>query len=83
MKLKNSKFSFILFLSLAIMVLSPVTANAASAIPIAPVQVNKDSEEISPRAEDIRWVYKTIGTQTYRRRFNYTRNVWIGNWEPC
>lgn len=83
MKLKNNKLSFILFLSLAIMVLSPVTANAASAIPIAPVQVNKDSEEISPRAEDIRWVYKTIGTQTYRRRFNYTRNVWIGNWEPC
>lgn len=80
MKTKNRKNFFVLFLSLAIIFFSPITANASI---ISSTSINLPSSEISPCSEDIRWVYQKIGNQLYRRQFNYTRNVWIGNWEPC
>ena len=39
-------------------------------------------EDISPYADDIRWVYKTINGVVYRRKYNYTKQVWLGDWEP-
>lgn len=38
-------------------------------------------DTISPYADDIRWVYKTVDGVLYRRKYNYTKQVWIGDWE--
>lgn len=42
-----------------------------------------ETDEITPKADDIRWVYKTgADGNLYRRRFNYTKNVWYdARWE--
>lgn len=33
------------------------------------------------REDIIRWRYKTINGSLYRRKYNYTKKIWIGNWE--
>ena len=38
---------------------------------------------ISMRADIIDWRYKTVDGWIYRRLYNYSRGVWIGEWEPC
>ncbi len=38
--------------------------------------------EINPRADIIGWRYKIINNYLYRRKYNYTKRKWIGNWEP-
>ena len=37
--------------------------------------------EINPRADIIKWRYKIVNNQLYRRKYNYTKHVWIGHWE--
>lgn len=37
--------------------------------------------EIQPKADIIGWRYKTIDNKLYRRQYNYTKQMWIGNWE--
>lgn len=38
-------------------------------------------DEVSPYAHDIRWRYKTENGKLYGRKFNYTTNKWVGQWE--
>lgn len=40
-----------------------------------------DDQEVSTRADIIKWRYKTINGYLYRRKYNYSKHVWIGNWE--
>lgn len=70
---KSKKIIMILFLSLSTCLLPPMTS-CAKALPTI---------SISPRKDDIRWVYKEIGGTLYRRQYNFTKNVWIGDWEPA
>ena len=37
--------------------------------------------EIQPKADIIGWRYKTIYKKLSRRQYNYTKQMWIGNWE--
>jgi hypothetical protein len=46
------------------------------------IETNEDNPEINPRADIIKWRYKTINGHIYRRKYNYTKQIWIGNWEP-
>lgn len=46
---------------------------------IAVSQENNDT--ITPRSDAIIWRYKTIGSNTYRRKYNATKKQWIGDWE--
>ncbi len=39
-------------------------------------------EQISPRTDNVVWIYKTINEKQYRRLYNKSQNKWIGNWEP-
>ena len=50
----------------------PFTAFANSSSPLVTA--------INPKAEDIRWVYKTIGNTLYKRLYNFTKDEWIGDW---
>jgi hypothetical protein len=34
-------------------------------------------------ADVIVWKYKSINGHVYRRRYNSTKRVWIGEWELC
>lgn len=35
------------------------------------------------RTDDIRWRYKMINGELYKRKYNYTTNQWIGKWEKA
>lgn len=42
--------------------------------------ISATSSEISPRAYDYGWKYKVVNGVLYKRLYNYTLGVWIGNW---
>lgn len=74
-KNKVKKIAITLSLSLLIGTMIPVTSFAKLSDTVA--------ETIVPKKDDIRWVYKRVGNTLYRRLFNFTTNVWIGDWEPA
>lgn len=39
------------------------------------------SKEIVPYADIVGWRYKTVDGDLYRRLYNYSKEVWIGEWE--
>jgi hypothetical protein len=38
---------------------------------------------IVPYSDIIDWRYKTIGDSLYRRQYNYSKQIWLGEWELC
>ena len=38
---------------------------------------------ITPLADIIDWRYMVIDGKLYRRRYNYSKQQWIGEWELC
>lgn len=36
---------------------------------------------VEPRADIIEWRYKTENGKLYRRKFNYSKNEWVGDWQ--
>lgn len=38
---------------------------------------------ISTYADIIEWRYKTVNGVLYKRKFNYSKNKWIGSWQRC
>lgn len=61
------------------------TLLTVSFIPVCAEPLNHNAisqeNEISPHADIIEWRYKTINGKLYRRQYNYTKQMWIGNWE--
>ena len=45
------------------------------------IETSTEEPEINPRADIIKWRYKTVNGELYRRKYNYTRHIWIGHWE--
>lgn len=45
--------------------------------------VSARTSEVSPCADVTEWRYKYINGVLHRRLYNCTKNVWIGDWEPC
>ncbi len=45
--------------------------------------INSTENIIVPFADIIEWRYKSIDGKLYRRQYNYSKQVWIGQWEPC
>ncbi len=81
---KNKKLLFSIALSLLLFTNMPCLAEAATPAesPVSVTALAKGSG-IVPYADNIKWVYKTVGNHIYRRQYNYTKNVWIGDWELC
>lgn len=42
-----------------------------------------EENSIMPCADIIKWRYKTVNGVLYKRKFNYSKNEWIGNWQRC
>lgn len=42
--------------------------------------ISATSSEISPRAYGYAWKYKIVDGVLYKRLYNYTFGVWIGDW---
>lgn len=80
MKNKMLMLSSILFLLSSAAAFTEDAYTDTSLIPsIAVSQENNDT--ITPRSDVIIWHYKTIGSNTYRRKYNTTKKRWIGDWE--
>ncbi|MCI5597199.1 MAG: hypothetical protein MR380_10920 [Lachnospiraceae bacterium] len=58
--------------------LSASTVQSNSNAPSSLTVIEK--EEIQPKADDIRWRYKTIDGKLYKRLYNYSTKTWIGDW---
>ena len=45
------------------------------------LETSTEEPEINPRADIIKWRYKIMNGHLYRRKYNYSQHVWIGQWE--
>lgn len=78
-KLKNKLFYFLLSSILWITAFCPVMAKTPYTQSSS--QNNVTISEVTPRADNIDWRFQMIDGKLYRRLYNYTKNVWIGDWE--
>ena len=69
--------------SCAVMILSlnpfPVNAGNINYVVDQPYVLNENENSIQ-RADIIDWRIKVEDGKVYKRLFNYTKNVWIGEW---
>lgn len=42
-----------------------------------------ENSSISARADHIEWRYSTRNGVVYKRLYNYSKNIWIGDWIPA
>mgnify|MGYP001017625028 CR=1 FL=1 len=47
------------------------------------VLTEKSDTVIIPYADIIDWRYKLVDGKLYKRLYNYSKQEWIGEWEPC
>ena len=47
---------------------------------IQPVFAQENISQIEPRSDVIGWKYKNIDGKLYKRLYNYTKELWIGDW---
>lgn len=64
---------------------SPCIANANEQKPVVISEVSttavKPEDTVDPQSDIIEWVYKEYPDGSlYKRLFNYSRNMWVGNW---
>lgn len=45
--------------------------------------VENNHETISVCSDIIKWRYKVINGKKYKRKYNYSKNRWEGDWIPC
>ena len=75
--MKKTRKSWLTFLFAAAFTVSAVPCRTeAMELPAAA------EDRISPKTDNIIWVYKNIDGKWYRRLFNETQYKWIGDWEP-
>lgn len=61
-----------LFLLTALLSTIPVSASANRS--------NAATSTVTPKAHDIRWIYKKIDGKLYKRLYNHTTRKWVGDW---
>lgn len=71
-------------MAFSFMVLNPcsMVAYASESSVVEDVETNGDYG-IMPFSDIIEYRYKVIGSDVYRRLYNYTEQCWIGEWELC
>jgi hypothetical protein len=47
------------------------------------VMTVETDKAIVPYADIIDWRYKLVDGKLYKRLYNYSKQEWIGEWEPC
>lgn len=77
MKIKKFILAATTVLTLSLCSLQPAITVAASSQICA---VKQDADSISPRSDIIRWVYKIENGKVYKRLYNSSIGVWVGDW---
>lgn len=75
MRILKKTFSVFLtafILGALLLTAAPASAKASELPAESSVQVKKDV---------IKWKYKTVNGKVYRRKYNYSTETWIGDWE--
>lgn len=72
LKKTSSVFLTAFVLGALLFAAAPAPAKAAELPAVSSVQVKKDV---------IKWKYKTVNGKVYRRKYNYSKGIWIGDWE--
>ena len=87
MKLIKKKLSLSLIALLTGFLLFPTEVMASSPKNlICPTNITimeQTDPIIVPYSDIIDWRYKTIGDSLYRRQYNYSKQIWLGEWELC
>lgn len=61
--------------------MTPLQALAVSDTPAKEYKAYKtEAVTVSPRADQIEWLYKVVDEVLYMRQYNYTRGEWVGDW---
>jgi len=54
----------------------------------ATVQIDKNyessnnvTESVTPRKDIIKWHYKSVNGNIYKRQYNHSKGKWIGSWK--
>lgn len=77
MKIKKLILAATTVLTLSVCSIQPaITASASSQNYIA----EQNDNSISPRADCTRWLYKIENGKIYKRLYNSSIGVWIGDW---
>lgn len=75
MRILKKTFSVFLtafILGALLLTAAPASAKSSELPAESSVQVKKDV---------IKWKYKTVNGKVYRRKYNYSKGIWIGDWE--
>lgn len=72
----------VLALTLMLVALGSVALPGLAVMELSTAVAEFDGE-ITILADIIDWRYKTVDGWIYRRLYNYSRGVWIGEWEAC
>ena len=62
----------------------PLDINAQEDVPPIPItdqSTTSNSRGSSTYANDVRWLYKSVNGVLYRRKYDFTAERWIGDWE--
>lgn len=71
---------FILSFVTSLILFTGMPSYVEAAAPVPPAVATLSAGDYA-RKDDIQWVYQTINGITYRRKFNFTKGVWVGDWE--
>lgn len=71
---------FILSFMASFILFSSMPSYVEAATSVSPTVTTLSAGD-NARKDDIRWVYNTVNGITFRRQYNYTKGVWIGDWE--
>lgn len=80
-KVKKIVISFGAVILISASVTPTMVSYAASPVNLFDTDVSAVS--VNPRADIIDWRYKTVGNEVFRRKYNYSKRKWIGEWELC
>ena len=77
MKIKKIILAATTILTLSLCSLQPAITVAASSQTYA---VEQYGDAISPRSDYLRWLYKIEDGKVYKRLYNSSIGVWVGDW---
>ncbi|MCM1538852.1 MAG: hypothetical protein NC254_10700 [bacterium] len=81
MRLKTKVFLAALGTSFAACL--PIPAGTVLASEPLPATVTQYGDIVAPQSDNLRWAYKVENGKRYKRLYNASKNIWIGDWILC
>lgn len=70
-------------LVLIVFLLQPICATSVSAQSLTSYEQSSNFILNDSRKDRIDWVYKVIDGKLYKRLYNFSQKIWIGDWIIC